>query len=65
MRFTPVIGTIKDKMMEYGAVGSMMSGSGPTVFGIFTNAGQARKAKAAIKAAGLAKAVYVTKIFNN
>ncbi|MCR5677754.1 MAG: 4-(cytidine 5'-diphospho)-2-C-methyl-D-erythritol kinase [Agathobacter sp.] len=61
----PVIGTIKDKMMEYGAVGSMMSGSGPTVFGIFTNAGQARKAKAAIKAAGLAKAVYVTKIFNN
>lgn len=61
----PVIGTIKDKMMEYGAVGSMMSGSGPTVFGIFTNAGQARKAKAVIKAAGLAKAVYVTKIFNN
>ena len=33
----PVIQTLKDKMMEMGADGSLMSGSGPTVFGLFTN----------------------------
>ena len=31
----PVIGQIKDKMMELGAANAMMSGSGPTVFGLF------------------------------
>ena len=33
----PVIQEIKDKMLEFGAIGSLMSGSGPTVFGLFTN----------------------------
>jgi len=33
----PIIDNIKKKMREYGAYGSMMSGSGPTVFGIFKN----------------------------
>ena len=32
-----VIREIKTKLLELGAVGSMMSGSGPTVFGIFNN----------------------------
>lgn len=31
----PVIRKIKEQMIEYGAIGSMMSGSGPTVFGFF------------------------------
>ena len=31
----PVLDEIKKTMMENGALGSMMSGSGPTVFGIF------------------------------
>jgi len=31
----PVISEIKEKLIEYGALGSVMSGSGPTVFGIF------------------------------
>lgn len=31
----PIIGEIKDDMMEYGSLGSLMSGSGPTVFGFF------------------------------
>ncbi|MCB2184036.1 MAG: 4-(cytidine 5'-diphospho)-2-C-methyl-D-erythritol kinase [Desulfobulbaceae bacterium] len=31
----PVIGEIKEKLNDYGAMGSLMSGSGPTVFGIF------------------------------
>ena len=33
----PLINDIKKKMKEYGAIGTMMSGSGPTVFGIFKN----------------------------
>lgn len=30
-----IIGEIKEIMMKHGALGSLMSGSGPTVFGIF------------------------------
>lgn len=33
----PLINDIRRKMKEYGAIGTMMSGSGPTVFGIFKN----------------------------
>lgn len=40
----PVIEKYKEKMMEYGAVYSLMSGSGPTVFGIFDNFDFAQKA---------------------
>lgn len=39
-----IIKEIKAKMVEYNALGSMMSGSGPTVFGIYSNY---QKAKAA------------------
>ncbi len=31
----PIIGGIKKKMLGHGALGAVMSGSGPTVFGIF------------------------------
>ena len=31
----PEIADIKKKMLEFGALGSVMSGSGPSVFGIF------------------------------
>ena len=31
----PIISEIKKDMMKYGALGALMSGSGPTVFGIF------------------------------
>lgn len=40
----PVIGKIKKAMLEYGALGSLMSGSGPTVFGIFEEEEAAKKA---------------------
>ena len=33
----PEIGKIKQQMKELGALGAMMSGSGPTVFGLFEN----------------------------
>lgn len=56
----PIIDTIKSKMLEMGAEGSLMSGSGPTVFGIFTDKEKAEAAYEYIKSEGLAKQVFVT-----
>jgi 4-diphosphocytidyl-2-C-methyl-D-erythritol kinase len=39
----PKIGKIKDRLIEEGALGALMSGSGPTVFGIAQNKEQALK----------------------
>jgi 4-diphosphocytidyl-2-C-methyl-D-erythritol kinase len=40
----PVIREVKDTMMEQGAKGALMSGSGPTVFGIFPDEAAAERA---------------------
>lgn len=40
----PVIADIKKLMLQYGSIGSMMSGSGSTVFGIFSNKKEAENA---------------------
>lgn len=40
----PVISSIKTRLLEEGALGSLMSGSGPTVFGIFDKRATAIKA---------------------
>jgi 4-diphosphocytidyl-2-C-methyl-D-erythritol kinase len=45
----PVINYIKAELVKSGAIGSMMSGSGPTVFGIFENDIKAKKAFAKFK----------------
>lgn len=37
----PVINEIKKTMTDHGALGALMSGSGPTVFGLFENKAQA------------------------
>lgn len=37
----PLIPEIKNKLIEYGALGSVMSGSGPTVLGIFDDSSKA------------------------
>ena len=55
-----VVGQIKRVMLEGGAMGSLMSGSGPTVFGIFENAEKARQAGENVRELGLAKDVFVT-----
>ena len=63
----PVIREIKDLMMEHGAIGALMSGSGPTVFGLFTNPKAAAKAHEEMRyGAGseLAKQVYLTNFYN-
>ena len=48
----PVVNEIKCIMNECGAKKSMMSGSGPSVFGIFTDAEDAKKTSAKICEAG-------------
>lgn len=61
----PIIQEIKDHMMEYGAINAMMSGSGPTVFGVFDDRKKIEKAAAALRKSHLAKTVFATKVFNN
>lgn len=41
----PVIADIKSSLLKFGAVGSMMSGSGPTVFGMFKDFASAEAAR--------------------
>ena len=61
----PVIKDIKKLMMDNGALNAMMSGSGPTVFGLFPNEKEIRRAYDALKQSGLAKNVYTSDIHNN
>ena len=61
----PVIADIKQKMLESGAINSMMSGSGPTVFGLFEDEKTAQQAYQDMLNCGLAKQVYLTSIYNN
>lgn len=42
----PELGRIKDELLADGAHGALMSGSGPTVFGLFANEAQAHKSVA-------------------
>lgn len=60
----PVIEEIKTEMKQMGAVNAMMSGSGPTVFGIFDDKAKARKAYEKLKKGSIAKQVYLTECFN-
>ncbi len=58
----PVIDQIKQEMLAAGAAGAMMSGSGPTVFGLFENRAAAKTAQKNIREKSLARQVYVTNI---
>lgn len=60
----PVIEEIKNVMKSAGAMNAMMSGSGPTVFGIFDNKNQARLAMQKIRQMELTKQVYVVNVHN-
>lgn len=56
----PVIEQIKQDMKNMGAINAIMSGSGPTVFGIFDDVDIARNAYMALKANPNCKQVYIT-----
>ena len=59
----PVIQEIKDLMENHGARRAMMSGSGPTVFGIFDDKEKMEQAAAALRESKLAKTVFATEVF--
>jgi 4-diphosphocytidyl-2-C-methyl-D-erythritol kinase len=61
----PVISQIKAAMMEQGAIHAMMSGSGPTVFGLFEKKDEVKKAYQVIRTNNLAKQVFIADIYNN
>lgn len=61
----PVIDKLKRMMCELGAENALMSGSGPTVFGIYREKEEAEKAAAAIRAEEPAASVFVTGFCNN
>ena len=56
----PVIGQIKQFLMQRGALGALMSGSGPTVFALYDRNDLAAQACEELRRAGLAKQVYLT-----
>ena len=56
----PVIRELKAKMMEGGAIGAMMSGSGPTVFGLFDDERAARAVCDKIRQEGSCRQVYLS-----
>lgn len=64
IREYPVVQNIKDLMLEGGAFNVMMSGSGPTVFGVFDSRRKMEKTAQKLRESHLAKTVFATKVFN-
>lgn len=60
----PTIQALKEMMMEDNAMNALMSGSGPTVFGLFENTEDAYRAKERIKESGITKQAYVTEFYS-
>ena len=60
----PEIEQIKEQMIEAGALNALMSGSGPTVFGIFKDKEQGLIAKEYVREKGLARQIYLVSPYN-
>jgi 4-diphosphocytidyl-2-C-methyl-D-erythritol kinase len=60
----PVIEQIKELLRKQGAENALMSGSGPTVFGIFKEKETAARAAEAVERGRLAKQIFVTTFYN-
>ena len=65
VREYPVIQEIKELFCRMGAKNALMSGSGPSVFGIFTDRESAEQAARATEQRGLARQIYVTAFKQN
>ncbi len=64
IRHYPKITQIKECLMENGALGAMMSGSGPTVFGIFEDKDTAEEALKKVKTLGFVNQSCVTTLID-
>ena len=60
----PKIAEIKQAFLEHGAVGTLMSGSGPTVFALFIEKETAKNAAKMVRQKFGMKDVFVTKIYH-
>ncbi len=56
----PIIEEMKEFLKEQGAANALMSGSGPTVFGVFQKEETARKAYEAMRQKGFTEQVFLT-----
>ncbi|SFQ14681.1 4-diphosphocytidyl-2-C-methyl-D-erythritol kinase [Lachnospiraceae bacterium XBB1006] len=63
-RMHPIIGRIEEQMEQAGARRAMMSGSGPTVFGIFDTIEEAQRASRVFQSRKDIGQVHVTTIYN-
>ena len=55
----PIIKDIKAEMIKFGALNSLMSGSGPTVFGIFTDENKAKECNEYLRKSRMVRNSYV------
>ena len=60
----PEIPRIKAALRDKGAIGTLMSGSGPTVFGLFSSAAKAKSAYDYFKNGPYGKQTFLTEFFN-
>ena len=60
----PEIQQIKDLMIKEGALNALMSGSGPTVFGIFDDREKGMRARDILRKSSLARQTYLVRPFN-
>lgn len=59
----PIIEEIKQLMLDNGAIGSLMSGSGPTVFGLYDDEEKAKAAYSKLKEKEISKQLYLTDFY--
>ena len=60
VREYPLIHMLKDIMRREGALNALMSGSGPTVFGVYKTREAAEASRPAVEKSGMAKEIFVT-----
>ena len=64
VRQYPVIGQIRKLMEDNGAERAMMSGSGPTVFGVFRDRKKLNQAYHQLAKSQLVKNIFATQVFH-
>lgn len=63
VKLVPEIDTIKNTLRTFGAEGVLMSGSGPTVFALFSDVAKAKRAEAHMRETGYASGTFFTSFY--